>query len=49
MYKILIPLIIPGISTAVLFTFIPAFGNFAIPDIVGGTDVRMLGILLMKS
>jgi spermidine/putrescine transport system permease protein len=46
MYKILIPLILPGISTAVLFTFIPAFGNFAIPDIVGGTDVRMLGNII---
>ena len=46
MSKILIPLIIPGISTAVLFTFIPAFGNFAIPDIVGGTDVRMLGNII---
>ncbi len=46
MLKILMPLIIPGISTAVLFTFIPAFGNFAIPDIVGGTDVRMLGNII---
>ncbi len=46
MYKILMPLIIPGISTAVLFTFIPAFGNFAIPDIVGGNDVRMLGNII---
>ncbi len=46
MFKILMPLIIPGISTAVLFTFIPAFGNFAIPDIVGGTDVRMLGNII---
>ncbi len=46
MSKILVPLIIPGIFTAVLFTFIPAFGNFAIPDIVGGTDVRMLGNII---
>ncbi|MBU4319198.1 MAG: ABC transporter permease [Proteobacteria bacterium] len=45
-YKILIPLIIPGITTAVLFTFIPAFGNFAIPDIVGGNDIRMLGNII---
>ena len=45
-YKILLPLIIPGITTAVLFTFIPAFGNFAIPDIVGGTDIRMLGNII---
>ena len=46
MFKVLMPLIIPGIYTAVLFTFIPAFGNFAIPDIVGGNDVRMLGNLI---
>ena len=46
MYKVLIPLIIPGITTAVLFTFIPAFGNFAIPDIVGGNDIRMLGNII---
>lgn len=46
MLKILMPLIVPGISTAVLFTFIPAFGNFAIPDIVGGNDVRMLGNII---
>jgi spermidine/putrescine transport system permease protein len=45
-YKVLIPLIIPGITTAVLFTFIPAFGNFAIPDIVGGNDIRMLGNII---
>jgi spermidine/putrescine transport system permease protein len=46
MRKVLIPLILPGITTAVLFTFIPAFGNFAIPDIVGGTDIRMLGNII---
>lgn len=45
-FKVLVPIILPGITTAVLFTFIPAFGNFAIPDIVGGTDVRMLGNII---
>ncbi len=45
-YKILIPGIIPGITTAVLFTFIPVFGNFAIPDIVGGKDSVMIGNLI---
>jgi spermidine/putrescine transport system permease protein len=44
--KVLLPLILPGITTAVLFTFIPAFGNFAIPDIVGGNDIRMLGNII---
>lgn len=45
-YKVLIPNIIPGITTAVLFTFIPVFGNFAIPDIVGGKDSIMVGNII---
>lgn len=45
-YKILIPNILPGITTAVLFTFIPIFGNFAIPDIVGGLDSVMVGNII---
>ncbi|HOV14927.1 MAG TPA: ABC transporter permease, partial [Spirochaetota bacterium] len=45
-YKVLIPNIIPGITTAVLFTFIPIFGNFAVPDIVGGKDSVMVGNII---
>ena len=45
-YKILVPNIIPGITTAVLFTFIPIFGNFAVPDIVGGKDSVMVGNII---
>ncbi|OHD27280.1 MAG: spermidine/putrescine ABC transporter permease, partial [Spirochaetes bacterium GWC1_27_15] len=41
--KVMIPNIKPGITTAVLFTFIPAFGNYAIPEIVGGKDSVMVG------
>jgi spermidine/putrescine transport system permease protein len=42
-FKVLLPNIKAGIVTAVLFSFIPAFGNFAIPALVGGQDSFMLG------
>jgi spermidine/putrescine transport system permease protein len=44
--KVLIPNIIPGITTAVLFTFIPDFGNYAVPQLVGGSDSVMVGNII---
>jgi spermidine/putrescine transport system permease protein len=41
--KILLPNIRGGIFTAVLFTFIPIFGAYAVPMLVGGRDSYMLG------
>jgi spermidine/putrescine transport system permease protein len=41
--KVLIPNIRGGIVTAVLFTFIPIFGAYAVPLLVGGKDSYMLG------
>jgi spermidine/putrescine transport system permease protein len=41
--KILIPNIRGGLVTAVLFTFIPIFGAYAVPLLVGGKDSYMLG------
>jgi len=41
--KILLPNIRGGIFTAVLFTFIPIFGAYAVPMLVGGKDSYMLG------
>ena len=43
MIKILLPNIRGGVFTAVLFTFIPTFGAYAIPMLVGGMDSYMLG------
>jgi spermidine/putrescine transport system permease protein len=43
MMKILLPNIRSGIFTAVLFTFIPIFGAYAVPLLVGGMDSYMLG------
>jgi spermidine/putrescine transport system permease protein len=41
--RILLPNIRGGITTAVLFTFTPAFGNYAIPNLIGGNNSYMLG------
>ncbi|MDL2229609.1 ABC transporter permease [Treponema sp. OttesenSCG-928-L16] len=43
MIKVLLPNIRSGIFTAVLFTFIPIFGAYAVPLMVGDTDSYMLG------
>ena len=44
--KILFPNIKSGIFTAVLFTFIPIFGAYAVPQLVGGKDSYMLGNII---
>lgn len=46
--KILLPNIRGGITTAVLFTFIPSFGSYAIPQIIGGPDSLMLGNIIAR-
>ncbi|NLE00765.1 MAG: ABC transporter permease subunit, partial [Fibrobacter sp.] len=46
--KILFPNIRGGITTAILFTFIPAFGSYAIPQILGGSDSLMLGNVIAR-
>jgi spermidine/putrescine transport system permease protein len=41
--KVMLPNIRSGIITAVLFTLVPTFGSYAIPELVGGADSYMLG------
>jgi len=41
--KVMLPAIRPGILTAVLFTFIPTFGAYAVPQLVGDKNTWMLG------
>jgi len=44
--KVLLPNIKSGILTAVLFTFIPTFGAYAVPQLVGGMHSYMLGNII---
>ena len=47
MFKILIPGIRSGIISALIFTFIPIFGAYTVPLLVGGKDSYMLGNIIV--
>lgn len=42
-WRITWPLSLPGVYAGAALVFIPAFGMFAIPDLVGGTEGIMIG------
>ena len=44
--RITFPLSLPGVYAGAALVFIPAFGAFAVPDILGGTDGIMIGNLV---
>ena len=41
-----LPLSLPGIAAGCLLVFIPAVGEFVIPDLLGGTETLMIGKVL---
>jgi putrescine transport system permease protein len=41
-----LPLSLPGIAAGALLVFIPAVGEFVIPDLLGGPDTLMIGKVL---
>ena len=43
MFKVFLPNIHSGIVSALLFTFIPSLGSYAIPQLVGGKKSMMIG------
>lgn len=47
--RILLPLAMPGIFTGFLFVFIPAFGEFVIPDLLGGSQQMYVGNLINET
>jgi spermidine/putrescine transport system permease protein len=48
MFRVFLPNIRAGMITALLFTFIPALGSYAIPQLVGGTDSYMIGNVIAR-
>ena len=46
-FKVLMPNIRSGIITAVIFTFIPIFGAYTVPLLVGGKDSYMIGNIIV--
>ncbi len=47
MVKILLPGIRSGIISAFIFTFIPIFGSYTVPNLVGGKDSYMIGNIIV--
>lgn len=45
-WKVTIPLSLPGIIAGCFLVFIPAVGEFVIPDLLGGSDTLMIGKVL---
>lgn len=45
--KVMLPNIRPGITTAVIFTFIPIFGTYTVPLFVGGQDSYLIGNVIV--
>ena len=45
---IVLPLSLPGISAGALLVFIPAIGEFVIPDLLGGPGTLMVGRVLWQ-
>jgi putrescine transport system permease protein len=46
MLKITLPLSLPGIIAGSMLVFIPAAGEFVIPELLGGSNVLMIGRVL---
>jgi putrescine transport system permease protein len=44
--RVTLPLSLPGIAAGALLVFIPAVGEFVIPDLLGGPDTLMIGKVL---
>jgi putrescine transport system permease protein len=42
-WRITVPVTAPGIVAGALLCFIPAVGEFVIPDLLGGSDTQMIG------
>ncbi len=42
-WQVTFPLSLPGVVAGCLLVFIPAVGEFVIPDLLGGSDTLMIG------
>lgn len=47
--RILLPLTMPGVIAGCILVFIPSIGAFVTPDMLGGTEGRMIGNLIERN
>ena len=48
LFKIVVPLAMPGIMAGVMITLIPALGAYLTPDLMGGTDSQMIANVIER-
>jgi putrescine transport system permease protein len=48
LWRVILPLSLPGIAAGSLLVFIPAVGEFVIPDLLGGPRTLMIGRVLWQ-
>ncbi len=48
MWKIVVPLALPGIITGIIITFVPALGAYLTPDLLGGPDGQMIASIIER-
>ncbi|CAN5426419.1 ABC transporter permease [soil metagenome] len=48
LFKVVVPLALPGIASGILITFIPALGAYLTPDLLGGPDSQMIANVLER-
>ena len=46
LWRVLVPLTLPGIVAGAIFVFVPSLGNFIVPDLLGGGKEVMIGNLI---
>lgn len=46
--SVIIPLTWPGIAAGILLVFVPAIGMFAVPDLLGGAQVPLIGNVIQN-
>jgi spermidine/putrescine transport system permease protein len=48
LWKIVVPLALPGILTGIIITFVPALGAYLTPDLLGGPDGQMIASVIER-
>ena len=48
LWKVTVPLTMPGIVAGCIFVFVPSLGNFIVPDLLGGGRKVMVGNLIQQ-
>jgi spermidine/putrescine transport system permease protein len=48
LFRVTVPLTMPGIVSGIILVFIPCLGSFLTPDLLGGTNATMIGNIIER-